>query len=127
VVIAHILDAPVTTKLVILIESSVEAAALEQHWPEFLHHAEQMPGLVRESTSRIDVHLYGNAAYQLQHELFFNSLEDARQAMASEAGRAAGRILQQLSGGRLVLYFADHREDDLENIRKHRQALSSTE
>jgi len=117
----------VTTKLVILIESSVEAAALEQHWPEFLHHAEQMPGLVRESTSRIDIHLYGNAAYQLQHELFFNSLEDARQAMASEAGRAAGRILQQLSGGRLVLYFADHREDDLENIRKHRQSLSSNE
>jgi len=117
----------VTTKLVILIESSVEAVALEQHWPEFLHHAEQMPGLIRETTSRIDIHLYGNAAYQLQHELFFNSLEDARQAMASEAGRAAGRILQQLSGGQLVLYLADHREDDLENIRKYRQALSSTE
>lgn len=116
-----------TYKLVILIESSVEAAVLEQHWPEFLHHAEQMPGLVRESTSRVDVHLYGNVAYQLQHELFFNSLEEARQAMASEAGRAAGRILQQLSGGRLVLYFADHRQDDLENIRKHRQSLSASE
>jgi uncharacterized protein (TIGR02118 family) len=127
VVFVGTLDAPVTTKLVILIESSVEAVALEQHWPEFLHHAEQMPGLIRETTSRIDIHLYGNAAYQLQHELFFNSLEDARQAMASEAGRAAGRILQQLSGGQLVLYLADHREDDLENIRKYRQALSSTE
>lgn len=114
-------------KLVILIESSVEAAVLERHWPEFLHHAEQMPGLVRESTSRVDVHLYGNAAYQLQHELFFNSLEDARQAMASGAGRAAGRILQQLSGGRLVLYFADHREDDLESIRKHRRSFSPNE
>ncbi|RCK72968.1 MAG: hypothetical protein ANABAC_1113 [Anaerolineae bacterium] len=116
-----------TYKLVILIESSVDAAVLDQYWPEFLHHAEQMPGLLRESTSRVDVHLYGDAAYQLQHELFFNSPEDARQAMASEAGRAAGRILQQLSGGRLVLYFADHREDDLENIRKYRQSLSSTE
>lgn len=114
-------------KLVILIEKSVEPAVLDQFWPQFLHHAEQMPGLLRESTSRVDVHLYGGTEYQLQHELFFNSPEEARQAMASEAGRAAGRILQQLSGGRVVLYFADHREDDLENIRKHRQSSSPTE
>lgn len=114
-------------KLVILIEKSVEAANLDQLWPEFLHHAEQMPGLLRESTSRVDVHLFGSVEYQLQHELFFNSLEEARQAMASEAGRAAGRILQQLSGGHLVLFLADHREDDLENIRRYRQSLSSSE
>ncbi len=111
-------------KLVILIENAVEASLLNEHWPAFLHHAEQMPGLLRETTSRVDVHLYGNAAYQLQHELFFATPEDARQAMASESGRAAGRILQQLSGGRLVLYFADHREDDLENIRKYRPSTS---
>ncbi len=111
-------------KLVILIEKSVEAAVLDQGWPEFLHNAERMPGLLRESTSRVDVHLYGGAEYQVQHELFFNSPEEARQAMASEAGRAAGRILQQLTGGRLVLFFADHREDDLVNIRKHRQSFS---
>ncbi|GAB4475613.1 MAG: hypothetical protein Kow0088_12600 [Anaerolineales bacterium] len=114
-------------KLVILIEKDVPPAILDQHWPEFLHNAEQMPGLLRETTSRIDVHLYGGAEYQLQHELIFSSPEEARQAMASEAGRAAGRILQQLSGGRLVLYFADHREDDLENIRKHRQSPASSE
>ncbi|MCX8061709.1 MAG: EthD family reductase [Anaerolineales bacterium] len=114
-------------KLVILIEKSVEPAVLDQHWPQFLHHAEQMPGLLRESTSRVDSHLFGSAEYQLQHELFFNSLEEARRAMASEAGRMAGRILQQLSGGSLVLFFADHREDDLENIRKYRQSISSGE
>jgi uncharacterized protein (TIGR02118 family) len=114
-------------KLVILIEKSVAAEVLDQHWAEFLHHAEQMPGLLRESTARIDGHLYGAAEYQLQHELFFNSAAEARQAMASEAGRAAGRILQQLSGGQVVLYLADHREDDLENIRKHRPPLSAGE
>ncbi|MCS6907254.1 MAG: EthD family reductase [Anaerolineales bacterium] len=114
-------------KLVILIEKSVETAILDQLWPQFLRNAEQMPGLLRESTSRVDVHLYGSAEYQLQHELFFNSPEEARQAMASEAGRAAGRILQQLSGGQVVLFFADHREDDLENIRKRRPSFSSSE
>ncbi len=114
-------------KLVILIEASVEPAVLDQNWPDFLHNAEQMPGLLRETTSRVDFHLYGSPSYQLQHELFFESPDDARKAMASEAGRAAGRILQQLSGGRLVLYFADHREDDLDHIRQHRQSLSPAE
>jgi hypothetical protein len=32
-----------------------------------------------------------------------------------------------LSGGQVVLYLADHREDDLENIRKHRPPLSAGE
>lgn len=117
----------VAYKLVILIEKSVESTVLDQLWPEFLHNAEQMPGLLRESASRVDVHLYGGTEYQLQHELFFNSPEEARQAMTSEAGRTAGRILQQLSGGRIVLFFADHCEDELENIRKYRQSIPPTE
>jgi hypothetical protein len=39
--------------------------------------------------------------------------------MASVPGRAAGRILQSMTGGRMALFFADHFEDELENIRKY--------
>jgi uncharacterized protein (TIGR02118 family) len=80
-----------------------------------------MPGLRREATSHVDTFLYGERAYALMHELFFDSLDDAQQAMASPAGRQAGKVLQALSSGRMVLFFADHKEDDAENLRRFKQ------
>ena len=106
-------------KLVILIEQVEDRQAFEERWPEFLHQVEAMPGLRREVTSRVEERLYGARAYQQVHELFFDSLEAAREAMASVPGRAAGRILQSMTGGRMALFFADHFEDELENIRKY--------
>ncbi|MGB9591308.1 MAG: hypothetical protein ACPL1K_02190 [Candidatus Kryptoniota bacterium] len=108
-------------KLVILIESSVMPEAIDANWAEFLHQAEAMPKLRRESSSRIDSHLFGSPSFQFMHELIFDTAEDAHSAMASEAGRNAGRLLQAMTGGRLVLFLADHKEDDIENIRKYRQ------
>ncbi len=108
-------------KLVILIESSVDPISIERNWAEFLHLVEAMPNLRREATSRLDSHLFGSVSYQLMHELLFDTAEDARSAMASDAGRGAGRLLQTMTGGRLVLFLADHKEDDLDNIRKYRQ------
>lgn len=105
-------------KLVILMEPPEDWAAFDDTWPQFLHHAENMPGLRREATSRVDAFLYGERAYALMHELFFDSLEEARQAMTSAEGRQAGRVLQAISRGRMVLFFADHHEDNLENIRR---------
>lgn len=105
-------------KLVILIEPPDDWAAFNDTWPQFLHYAESMPGLRREATSHVDAFLYGDRYYALMHELFFDTLEQAQQAMASEEGRQAGRVLQALSLGHMVLFFADHKEDDLENIRK---------
>lgn len=108
-------------KLVILVESSVTPEVIDANWAQFLHSVEAMPNLRREVTSRIDSHLFGSTSYQLMHELIFDTAEDAHSAMASEAGRNAGRLLQSMSGGRLVLFLADHKEDELENIRKYRQ------
>ena len=105
-------------KLVILIEPPDDWATFDDTWPQFLHHAEAMPGLLREATSRVDAIIYGERAYALMHELFFDTLEQAQQAMASEEGRQAGRVLQALSLGHMVLFFADHMEDDLENIKR---------
>ena len=107
-------------KLVILIEDSEEWKAGEDFWPEFLHQVELMPGLRRETTSRVDRNLLG-AHYVLAHELYFDSLSQAEKAMASTNGRQAGGLLQKMTGGKLVLFFADHKEDDLENILKYRK------
>lgn len=105
-------------KLVILIEQLDNLQAFENLWPEFLHQVEDMPGLRRETSSRVDHFLFGKQPFLYMHELFFDNLEEAQQAMASLQGRSAGRLLQQMSGSRLSLFFADHKEDDLEHIRK---------
>jgi hypothetical protein len=60
------------------------------------------------------------------HELYFENLQAAQQAMASEQGRAAGKLLQVMTGGRMTLFFADHKEDDLNNIQKYRRSGEET-
>lgn len=108
-------------KLVILIEAVEDWQAFEQGWPQFLHFAEEMPGLQREATSRVEEFLYGAVPLVQVHELFFDSLQAAQEAMASSHGRAAGRLLQSMTGGRMTLFFAEHKEDDLANIRRYKE------
>lgn len=108
-------------KLVILIKSLEDADSFEENWPKFLHSAEKMPGLVYETTSRVDKILYGDEQIAQIHELFFKSQKDAVNAMSSPEGREAGRMLQLITGGRISLFFADHKGDDLENIRKFKR------
>lgn len=108
-------------KLVIMIEPPEDLERFEERWPEFLHLSEAMPGLKREATSRVDQMLYGGTPYAQMHELFFDTSQAAHEALGSPMGQAAGRLLQQISGGRMMLFFADHKEDDLENIRRFKQ------
>ncbi len=105
-------------KLVIWIEPLPDWERFEAEWPEFLHLAEALPGLRREATSRVEQFLYGNARCRWVHELFFDSLAEAESALASSQGQAAGRRLQQMTGGRMTLFLAEHKEDDLANIKK---------
>jgi uncharacterized protein (TIGR02118 family) len=105
-------------KLVILIEPPEDRQSFDADWPEFLHLAEQMPGLRQEATCRVEQFLFGACPYAQVHELYFDSLPAAQQAMASEPGRSAGRLLQQITGGKVTLFIADHKSDDLEHIRK---------
>lgn len=106
-------------KLIILIESTA-TPDFHVFWPRFLHAAESMPGLRSESTSRINQVLYGDLPCAMIHELFFDSYPALQVGLASEAGKEAGRLLQEMTGGRVRLLVADHSEDDLENIRKYR-------
>jgi uncharacterized protein (TIGR02118 family) len=107
-------------KLVILIKPPADEHAFEAAWPDFLHLAERMPGLLRESTSRVESMVYGQEDYSLIHELYFESLETLREALSSLEGRAAGRLLQTMTGGQMVLLIADHQEDSLVNIQSYR-------
>lgn len=111
-------------KLVILIEPPQDYDAFEEIWPQFLHLAERMPGLRRESTSRIDGLLYGRYDCTIIHELYFDSLSDIQAAMGSPEGRATGELLQKMTRGRMTLLYADHKEDDLENILKFKKQES---
>lgn len=106
-------------KLVIQIEPLDDWPALEARWPQFLHLVESMPGLLREATCRVDAFLYGEKPVAMIHELYFDSLEAAQAAMASPEGNAAGRLLQEMTRGKMVLFFADHKEDDIDNLRKY--------
>ncbi len=108
-------------KLVILIEALENRPLFEAQWPNFLHLAEAMPGLRRETTSRVERVLYGRDHYAQVHELFFDTLAEVEQAMSSPQGQAAGRLLQQMTNGRMTLFFAEHREDELSNILNYRQ------
>lgn len=111
-------------KLVILIYVPVEDEIFEAGWPEFLRHAELMPGLLRESTSRVGHVLFGETAPTVIHELFFESLGSLEHAMQSENGGKAGAILQRITQSRFALMFADHHEDTGENLVRNRQKTS---
>jgi uncharacterized protein (TIGR02118 family) len=104
-------------KVVILIEPPADSAAFEERWPDFLHQAEAMPGLRREASSRVLHFLFGATPYAQMHELFFDSFQAAQEALASPPGRSAGVILQELTRGRMAIFFAEHHEDSLENLR----------
>ena len=114
-------------KLVILIEQQIDRNMFDSLWPQFLHWVEKMPKLVRESSSETAEFLFGRTYYMKMHELYFETLQDAKDAMASEPGQAAGRLLQKISRGHMTLFLADHREDSMENIQKFQEADDAAE
>lgn len=97
-------------KLVILIEKLVDEAAFRSSWPEFLHLAGAMPGLLRESTGRVTRHLFGSQPYSLIHELYFDSTESLQRALATSEGREAGKLLQTITHGQVELFIAQDGE-----------------
>jgi len=108
-------------KLIILIDPIADSSAFGETWPEFLHLAESMPGLVREVTVRVQAILYGDQQISMIHELFFNTQDDLQHALASTQGQAAGKTLQKITRGRMLLLTAEHKEDNIANLRKFHQ------
>lgn len=108
-------------KLIILIDTPHDTQTFEESWPLFLHEAEKMPGLEREATIQVVENLYGNNHFYKIHELYFENKKALRQAMASSSGQMSGKILQQITDGRMNLLIAEHREERIENIRKYHE------
>jgi len=106
-------------KLIIMVETPDDSFEFDKAWPSFLRQAEKMPGLIREATMRVSNTLFGNLDLYMLHELFFNTQEGVQEAMDSPQGQVAGHILQKITRGRMVLLVAEHREDDMGNIRKY--------
>ena len=108
-------------KLVIMIPDPETLPEFFDHWPDFLHQVERLPGLRREATSHVMHVLFGSGEYQMIHELFFDNLETLQAALASEEGKRSALILHQMTRGKLTLMVADHKEDEIENIQRFRQ------
>jgi hypothetical protein len=105
-------------KLIILIGKLDDPPSFEAAWPEFLHLAEGLPGLQREVTSRVSHQIYGDFECTMTHELLFDSQQEALDALKSPLGQAAGKTLQSITRGKVVLLLARHLEDSLENFRR---------
>ena len=103
-------------KLMILIEPQVDWHEFERKWPRFLVLAEKMPGLVKETTSKIQSCLHGSLPVAEAHEFLFETADAARKVMASAEGVSAGRMLQEITKGRVTLLFADHFEVDSKDL-----------
>jgi hypothetical protein len=108
-------------KLMILIETTA-VPDFHSFWPRFLHAAENIPGLRREATSRVNRVLYGDFECAMIHELYFDTLASLNSGLASNAGKEAGRLLQEMTGGSVKLLITDHAEDDMVNIRKYKNS-----
>ena len=106
----------------IIIPPLAESPAFDDGWPEFLHHAERMPGLIREATVRVTSQLFGDFPVSIVHELYFEDQETLRSAMSSSEGLATGEILQRLTRGQMGLLIAEHHEDQIENLKRYRDA-----
>lgn len=100
-------------KLMLLFERPEDSVEFERRWSEeFVPQAERMPGLRRISVSRVTGRVEaGESGLYLVHEFHFENRAALEQAMASEAGQQAGRILVSLAGEAVQLLFAEHMED----------------
>jgi hypothetical protein len=104
-------------QLIILIPSGVNMISFDQGWPEFLAAAEQMPGLIRESLTRVDQQLYGTPAIQRIYCFDFPDQKTLTQGLVSQAGEKAGGILHRLTGGMASICTGYYQSDLLEHIR----------
>ena len=112
-------------KLLILIDETAETKEFHELWPQFLSLAESMPGLRREATTRVNRVLFGRLSCALMHELFFEDAAALQTAMNSPEGVKTGQLLQYMTRGRVILLLGDHREDDVENLKKYRRASAA--
>ena len=107
-------------KLIILFSQPSDPLAFLTGWQAFLHMAEQMPGLRRETVSLIEDVVYGEDKLRpfKIHELYFDDRAALDAALASDAGQQAGEWLHQFTEGKFTLLIAPHQEATEKEIKK---------
>ncbi len=103
-------------QLILLIPTSVDIKSFDEGWPSFLEAVEQMPGLLRESVSRVDQLIYGKEYFRRIYTFSFPDQKTLEKSLLSSPGEKAGKIIHALTGGRVTLMTADFQEDSLDNI-----------
>jgi uncharacterized protein (TIGR02118 family) len=99
-------------KLTLLFHKPDDPLAFETRWSEeFVPRAEKMPGIRRVAVSRVTGGLDEDVDIQLVHEFFFDDADALREAMVSPAGRSAGRVLMEIAGPFVTLFFSEHLEE----------------
>ena len=103
-------------QLILLIPTSVDINSFDEGWPSFLEAVEQMPGLLRESVSRVDQLIYGKEYFHRIYSFSFPNQKTLEKSLLSSPGEKAGKIIHDLTGGKVTLMTADFQEDSLDNI-----------
>lgn len=95
-------------KLVALYKKPADVAAFEKHYRE-VHTplARKMPGLKRLEVSHITGSPAGEAKFHLLAEMYFESHEAMKAALASPEGKAAGKDVMSFAGDLVHMMFAD--------------------
>ena len=104
-------------QLLILIPLTVEIQSFDEGWPEFLNSAEKMPGLIKESVSRIDNCIYGQNSLRRIYSFSFADQSSLESALLSPPGEKAGELLHHITHGNMILLSGEQNEDTLDNIR----------
>jgi len=103
-------------QLVLLIPTSVNLEKFDETWPSFLKVAEQMPGLIKESVSRVDQLIYGSEFISRIYTFTFPDQESLEKALVSNPGERAGQLIHDLTDGKVILLTARYQEDFLNHI-----------
>ncbi|MBI3243534.1 MAG: EthD family reductase [Chloroflexi bacterium] len=83
-------------KLTILFRHPADLGKFEEIWPDFVHFAEAMPGVLRVEVSSSLTSPEGPSEFYKIHEFYFDNKAAMDKAMMSEKGVRAGNVLQVL-------------------------------
>lgn len=113
-------------QLILLIPTSVDIKSFDEEWPSFLEAIEQMPGLLRESVSRIDQLLYGQENFHRIYTFSFPDQKSLEKALVSAPGEKAGKLIHDLTEGKVTLMTAEFQEDSLDHIKSFSSQKTSS-
>ena len=104
--------------LILLIPSQINQEKFDREWPSFLHQAEKMPGMIKETSTLIDQKLTGLENFSRLYTFHFSDKDSLHRALSSPPGQKAGELIHQITEGRALILTGDFREDQLTNIQK---------